>query len=252
MWRFLIVIALLAWGCYDNFDTPTSDDEDISANATISELRKLYSGTPFEIKNDIVIGGYVTSSDRSGNFFRTFTIEDQGAAVEIMAGIDGLHNSYPIGRRVVVRLEGLTVGESYGILQIGRKPDISSGFPTDYIGSKIALDKIVFRGKETLPITAVTTTITSLTRTMCGTLIRIDNLRYTPELLEPMSWAGYKKFSDPDNNVIYIYTRNYADFANNQIPAGTLSVIGILQYAESGTATNHYILKIRDEQDCIN
>ena len=39
-----------------------------------------------------------------------------------MAGIDHLHNDFPPGSRVTLRLKGLALGESRGILQVGRKP----------------------------------------------------------------------------------------------------------------------------------
>lgn len=83
---------------------------------------------------------------------------------------------------------------------------------------------------------------------LCGTLVRIDGLRYTPEDLSASTWSGYKRFADSDDNTVYTYVRTYARFADTDVPVGTVSLTGILQYNAAGDG--RYILKLRDESDC--
>ena len=90
--------------------------------------------------------------------------------------------------------------------------------------------------------------IPALTESRCGTLVRIDGVRYTPEDLSAATWAGYKRFTDADGNAVYTYVRRYARFADAEVPAGTVSLTGILQYDAAGDG--RYILKLRDENDC--
>lgn len=221
---FGAVAALLLTGCYDSrFGEPDDDGEGKPATETIAALRDRYAGTPFTVTGDIVVTGRVASCDRAENFYRTLCICDAEAGLEVMAGIDHLHNDFPVGSRVTLSLRGLAVAESRGVLQAGRPPAAGSGYATDYIGSRAALGAV---------------------------LVRIDGVRYTPEDLSAATWAGYKRFTDADGNAVYTYVRRYARFADAEVPAGTVSLTGILQYDAAGDG--RYILKLRDENDCTH
>lgn len=195
------------------------------------------------------MSGRVTTSDYDENFYRTFCIEEDGAGIEVMAGIDHLHNDFPEGCHVTLRLRGLALGESHGVLQAGRMPAAGSGFTTDYIGSKAALDAAVTRNGEALePIAPTLLSPGELTPERCGTLVRIGALGYTPEDLTPGTWAGYKRFTDDTGAAVYTYVRSYARFADDEVPVGRCTLTGILQY--DATGEGRYILKLRDENDC--
>lgn len=248
----LLCAFLLLTGCYDSrFGERSGGEEPEPATATIAQLRQLYAGTTVVIATDVVVSGRVNTSDAEENFYRTFCVEEDGAGLEVMAGIDHLHNDFPPGSRVTLRLKGLALGESRGILQVGRKPAAGSGFATDYLGSKAALDAAVSRtGEAPQPVAPALLTIAELTPKRCGTLVRIDGLSYTPEDLTPGTWAGYKRFTDAGGAEIYTYVRNYAGFAGEEVPAGkSCSLTGILQYDDAGKG--RYLLKLRDENDCM-
>lgn len=248
--RLTLFGLLLFTGCYDSAETPVVISEPPAATTTLTELRRLYVGKPFEIATDILVSGYVTSHDRAGNFYHTFVVEAEDAAIEVMAGIDGLHNIYPEGYRIVINLNGLVVGESRGLLQIGRTPETGSGYVTGYIGSRAALDRHVFRSNEHRNIRPFATDIPSLTPSMVGRLVRIDGLRCAPEELEEATWSGNKRFVDADGNALNTYTRAYADFATKEIPLCEVMLVGILQCDVTVDGDMRYTLKLRDEKDC--
>ena len=148
---FGAVAALLLTGCYDSrFGEPDDDGEGKPATETIAALRDRYAGTPFTVTGDIVVTGRVASCDRAENFYRTLCICDAEAGLEVMAGIDHLHNGFPIGSRVTLSLRGLAIAESRGVLQAGRPPAAGSGYATDYIGSRAALGSVLVRSGEAL------------------------------------------------------------------------------------------------------
>ena len=204
---FGAVAALLLTGCYDSrFGEPDDDGEGKPATETIAALRDRYAGTPFTVTGDIVVTGRVASCDRAENFYRTLCICDAEAGLEVMAGIDHLHNDFPIGSRVTLSLRGLAVAESRGVLQAGRPPAAGSGYATDYIGSRAALGSVLVRSGEALAAPSpAPLAIPALTESRCGTLVRIDGVRYTPEDLSAATWAGYKRFTDADGNAVYTY-----------------------------------------------
>lgn len=147
----LSAAALLLGGCYDSdFRTKGSPSQPAAVTTTIARFNgALVVQTPV-ITGDIVLSGVVTTSDEAGNFYRTFCIEEAGAGLEVMAGIDQLHNDFPVGCRVTLHLRGLAAGRSRGVVQIGRDPAPGSGYTTDYIGSKPALDAHVERCDDAL------------------------------------------------------------------------------------------------------
>lgn len=248
----LFCAVMLLAGCYDSrFGQPGAGTPPEPVTTTIRELRAKYAGTPFQVTGDIVVSGRVNSSDLGGNFYRTLCIEEDGAGMEVMAGIDQLHNDFPEGCRVTLRLKGLMLGESRGVLQAGRKPAAGSGFVTDYIGSKPALDAALTRhGEQSEPMPPTLLAIPELTSERCGTLVRLEALRYTPEDLTPGTWSGYKRFTDAGGAEIYTYVRDYARFAGDEVPTGPCTLTGILQYDAAGEG--RYLLKMRDENDCLH
>ena len=122
-WLGIVAAAAVAAGCYDSrFGQPGAEQVPWTPTEHIAALRERYAGETFEVTGDIVVEGVVTSDDTRGNFYRSLCIEEQGAAIEIMTGTDHLHNDYPRGCRIVLRLRQLAVGESRGVLQAGRMP----------------------------------------------------------------------------------------------------------------------------------
>lgn len=254
MRRILLFAVLLSAGCYDRHEAPPVKRQEAAVNTTLPELRRLYAGTPFEVASDIAVAGYVVSSDAARNFYGTIVIEDAGAAAEIMAGTDHLFNRYPVGSRLVVRLQGLTVAENYGVLQIGRKPAPGSGYPTDYLDSQAALDKSVIRTGEKIDPQPEDVRLDALSAAYCGRLIRLENLIHVPEGLDHATWSGYRRFIAADTEAgeadrapaIYVHTRSYADWAEEQVPLQPLTLTGILQYGRIGGSAPRYILKPND------
>ncbi|WP_300886829.1 DUF5689 domain-containing protein [uncultured Alistipes sp.] len=247
-----LLAALALGGCYDSAETPSVATNELPATtATLAELHRMYAGTTVRIESDIVVAGRVTSHDRAGNFYRSLVFEEEEGAAELMAGFDGLHALYPVGCRIAVNLNGLAVGESHGVLQLGLYPAAGSGYATDYIGSRPALERSLARGSETSPLRPlVCERITALRPDMAGRLVRVDGVRFAPEGDEPATWSGMKRFTDADGYVVHTYTRPYADFADREIPDGELLLVGILQCDPASDGSCRYTLRMRDEKDC--
>lgn len=250
----LIMVLLAAAGCFDGPFGQPDEPEVPAVNTTLRALCDLYAGRTFELTGDIAVAGVVTADDRGGNFYRALVIQDEGAGLEIRAAVDALHNDYPVGCRVVLRLQGLAIGSEYGILQAGMPPAAGSSYATDYIPSKAALDAVLLRdGAAVEPVAPELVTLPELTPSRCGTLVRIYRLhRDEPEAdsqAAPATWSGYRRFADDAGHTIYTYVRSYADFADRPLPEGFCTLTGILQYDRAGDG--RYILKLRDADDCI-
>ncbi len=246
-----VAVVLLA-ACHDGpFDEPPAAEHPVPATTTIADLPHPADGSSVYVAGDLAVSGIVTTSDRSFGFYRTLCIESDGAGMEVLAGIDRLHVDYPVGCRVTLLLKGLTLGTYRGVLQAGTRPDAGSYFPTGYLASPAAVAAHLIRLSETVELVVpARRSIRELTTEACGTLVRIDGLFHDPEDETDCSWAGIRRFRDASGAFVYSYVRAGADFADAEIPAGRCSLVGILQREEQ--AGGRYLIKLRDETDCIH
>lgn len=247
---WLLCCAGVAAGCYDGpfagRDEPRREPP--AATTSLAGLRRLYAGEPVTIRSEVVVAGRVTADDRGGNFYRSLVIEADGAALELLAGLDLLCNDYPVGTHLTLRLEGLALDERYGVLRAG--VPVAAGI--DGLASRAALDRHLFRdGRTPEPPEPLTLLASELHPSLCGRLVRLDGLRYAPEeAVAESCWSGYRRFADEAGRFIHTYVRPYAGFASAELPFGRCSLTGILQYDASGNdGAGRYLLKLRDATD---
>lgn len=248
--------ALLMLGC-NHYDNPTEEQTaPISTNISIAELRRLVGEKALPIEQELIIGGYVTSSDEAGNFYRTFTLEDATGGVEIMAGMYDLHNLYPEGHYVVVKLSGCVAAIHEGMLQVGRAAKSYSIYPTDYFASRQALDKHIICYDVKGEVVPSAQCIGSLKDELCGRLVKISHLTLCSaehagawEVNGEGRWTGYNLFCDGEGREIAVFTSEYANYAEQEIVAGEVALTGILHRGVVD-GEEYYMIKMRDENDC--
>jgi hypothetical protein len=80
------------------------------------------------------IEGYVISDDSSGNFFEELILQDHPSApkigVKLLLDSNPLYITYQLGRKVFIRIDGLTMGYNSGVLSLG----LRSGTNLEKIG----------------------------------------------------------------------------------------------------------------------
>lgn len=252
----LLAIASLA-GCR-TYDTPPADDAvPQAANISIADLHSLCRRGPVTIGEPIVAGGYVTSSDRASNFYRTFTIEDPTGGMEIMAGLYDLHNIYPEGYYITVALEGCVAAESYGVLQAGTEPQSYDYHPTGYFSSRAVLDRHVRRYDVRRLTAPLPLTAGELHTELCGRLVTVGPLHLTTgsehgdawNASRDGTWGGYNFFADGEGTTVAVHTSAYAAYAERRVPEGRVAITGILQYGKAD-GEEMFMIKMRDENDC--
>lgn len=138
-------------GKYKNPDPYTPVE--MEANTTIEQLKKMYvhSEGPKVISEHIVIKGQVTSSDQSGNLYRSFYIQDETGGIEIKIGKTGLYNDYKLGQWIYIDCEGLTLGGYRGMINLGWK-STDEKYESSYIDVQALIDQHIFRGPFGEPV----------------------------------------------------------------------------------------------------
>lgn len=243
---------------YDRFDTLNTGDfgkDQVLPNADIALLYNNYHEEPFTIHENIVLEAYVTSSDESGNFFRSFIVEDSTGAIEIRAGFYDTYDSYQIGRRIIINTKGLAVGKYNGVLQLGSRINSYSDYRVEEFGTPVLLDDYILRDTCFNDIQPMRKRIYELCETECGRLVKIDGVVATESNVcwdngsDAFTSSGAVTFSDIDGNQIIVSTSTYADFASEKVPTDTIVLTGILMYGKFINGQKAFALKLRNLND---
>jgi hypothetical protein len=171
-----------------------------------------------------------------------------------MAGMADLDAVFHPGQRVSVRVRGLGIGWRDGAMQIGMPSEPGNRFATGYFYHAAVMRDYVTAERDIEAVEPIEVSPSELAPALCGRLVRIEGLEAD---LSGGSWAsreptpttGYVKFRSPEGDSLTVVTSGYASFALAPVPEGRVSLTGILFYGLGGTSRDHYLLKLRDEDD---
>ena len=174
----------------------------------------------WEVSEDIWVKGRITTSDKSGNFYKSFYIQDDpdGPGLEVKIGLTSLYNDYLVGQEVYVRLDELAVGEygfktgdygGSGTLQVGRKDPEQTKYSTAYIENKYIVNSHVFRCSVNDLEPIAPREITSLPSKTSfqkdddavGALVTIKGMRYGKEVFALLYINGNESNEDSSNRI---------------------------------------------------
>ena len=177
-------------------------DEDFGRITSIADLVSGYTIGQPKVLGSTVIKGTVSTTDRPGNFYKSFYIQDETGGIEIKVGKNGLYNDYLLGQTVYVDCEDLTLGMygyksgnygGMGMAQLGFS-DPTGSYETSYMEIPLLIDAHVLRGNpsELHPVTpAVITsasqlpdpkTATQATNKLIGSMVTLKGLTYGNEV----------------------------------------------------------------------
>lgn len=191
-------------------------------------------------ENDLYIEGYVVSSDKSGNFFEELIIQNKTDAsnpdndprlgFKISINVSNLSDVYSFGQKVFVKMNGLTVGETNGVLTIGKGDAIT----VKQIQASEYRD-VVIRSNEIVSIQPKVARIENLSDADENTLIQLDNMQlnrfelgvtYASESFD--EFDGLRTLESCDSGVsIIMQTSTFSDFKTLIVPQGNGTVKGI-------------------------
>lgn len=237
---FLNFTLFLACVKDNNFSAPTVDCDapEILATNTIQQVKEMYTfGSATIIETDVIIEGYVVSSDESGNIYKTLSIQDAPenptSAIKIAIDETNLYTKYDIGRKIYIKLKGLAVGYSFGSVQIGKA-----------VGGELArisafeIKNHIIRSCEVAEIIPKKVTIAELDESMLEMLIEIENVQFkTTDLGLPFANIEntetvnrvLESFNSNCNLVDEVALRNsgFSSFKNQLLPQGKGNITAI-------------------------
>jgi len=192
----------------DDFGLPniTVTDPNITVNATFQNLISRYlqavsDGDQIAVieldESPLFIEGYVVSSDQAGNFFEEIIIQnkidgstdgaDPRLGLNVQVNVRGLYQTYEVGRKVYIKMNGLAIGEENGVYTIG-KPN---GNSIDQLEEYEYRDFII-RDPEVATLTPKIVAIGDLTQADENTLVQFEDAQINRDELG-LSFSGRAK-----------------------------------------------------------
>jgi len=255
----MAVIIIAASGtlssCKKTFDNPPGPaDPAIVANTSLAALKATHttSGAYNIITTDVIISGIVVADDKSGNLYKQLYIEDATGGLQILLDANSLYGSYPVGRKIFIKCNGLCISDYNGTMELGIKANVAGlpsleGIPANLVS------QYVVGGSLNNPVTPHVVTLAQLTTGMqdryLGTLIQLDGFAFANINTTYSDTSAYKSTVNLDikncaGQTIIVRTSAYADFAGQKVAQGRGSVYAI--YTTFGT-TKQLILRNTDD-----
>ncbi|MGS2762448.1 DUF5689 domain-containing protein [Sinomicrobium sp. M5D2P9] len=253
----VIVLMVLQWACVNStYDNPATgcEEKELEPNITFAEVKQLYEDEVMLIHEDLVVEGYVISSDKTGNFYGTLHIQDRPEhpqeGFQIDLDLRDYHLLYSIGKKIRIRLKGLYLGKSQGVLKVGGVFTNAGGtLSVGRLPASKVHDHIFVSCEDAVDIIPEITLVNELEDKMINTLVRLPGMEISPEdMCQPYAVAGEsgtdRILRNCNGEEIVLRNSGYADFQSEILPSGNGTITAVL-----GKYSNKYQLTIRDTDD---
>ncbi|MFL9834718.1 DUF5689 domain-containing protein [Chryseobacterium terrae] len=261
---FVMIAALVITGCVhdDKYDEPNLNGyqcADLTATMTLTELRAKYTTTSFTFPDNStdIVEGYVSSTDETGNIYKTIYIQDkpenptQGFVISVDAV--STYTNYPQGSKVYIKLAGLSLGTYGGVVQLGVKNGTETvATSVSRIPEKLVPARI-FRScsirENIIPKVMTSAQMVSANDQYIGCLIQMNDAEFDSRILctnfAPNGVTVDRAIRDNSTTTTRVVRNSgYASFANQILPSGNGKFVGI--YSKFNSTYQMYINKVTD------
>ena len=255
----MVVTAVTFSACKKTFDNPPgASDPAIVANTSIKALKAMHTsaGAYDVITTDIIISGIVVADDKSGNLYKQLFIQDATGGLQIMLDANSLYGTYPVGRKIFIKCNGLAISDYNKTMMLGVKAIVAGSPSLEGIPANL-ISKYVVGGSLNNPVVpkVVTwadlggTSTTNMQDALIGTLVQLNDYRFATPTGTYSDTSAYKSTVNRDINscgsqTLIVRTSAYANFAAQPVAPGRGSILAI--YTVFGNTRQ---LIIRDTSD---
>lgn len=267
---FFIIIAfsMVVSSCVQNDDFTVPEGLGIEENKGLEtllnspaieismvDLKAKYTSNnngPVLIDTDIYIKGYVSSSDKNGNFFKELFLqnaaENPSAGIKVILNQVESYNQYNVGREIFIKLKGLYLGEERvgnGVVTIGGSTETNQFGTTVERLTENQRAQNMFRSENTLDLLPLKLNLSQVNSTHIGIYTELSGVEFannlegkryfdpaqdfdTLRLLQScIGSIGYSNFN--------LETSSFAAFKDHLLPTGNGTVKGVLTRTFDGS-----------------
>lgn len=191
----------------------------------------------FEETNN-VMSAYVISSDEAGNFFEEIILQDKlenpTTGVKLLIDVNPLFTRYELGRKVFIKLDGLSAGLDNGVLTLG----VVNGTEIDQIPAPLE-EAFITRSAEKGDLVPLPISLSSIDDSMTNLFVTlVDAQFHRSEVLiaNPLTFAaepldefdGERTLESCEGGSIIFSSSTFADFKGLELPTQRGSINGVL------------------------
>ncbi|MFS4415869.1 DUF5689 domain-containing protein [Maribacter sp. 2307ULW6-5] len=231
---------------------PGACSNGLQANITYSELREQYPGETVQIQEDLIMEGYVSSSDASGNFFGVIHFQDAPEnptdAFQFLTDLRDAHLFFSPGERIFIKLKGLYLGRSKGVYKVGGSFSSFGNVSVGRLPSQVIFDHVFVACGQRRELRPRLLSLTDDLGPHAHTLVRFNDLEFSESELG-MAYAvpeeeTLRTLLDCEDRALALRNSGFSDFREEQLPEGKGSITGILL-----RENNDFFLQIRSLAD---
>ncbi len=246
----IVLLSLLTFSCVRDYDGPPLEEPTYNgdANITIAGLKERYKDitTPTLIEYEFVVKATIIGNDESGNIYKQLYIEDATGGLSVGIEQNSIYATHRVGQEIYLDLHNLYILTYGGEFQIGYGDTNANRVPW-----QIFVNHIHFQGYPDVAKAQPTTVrIDQLSDANVNTLVRIDDIYFVnggKGFFTKDDSTTEEAIRDGNGNTLNVRTSNYSTFANDSLPEGGGSIVGVL-----GRYNNSWQLMIRGLDDLID
>lgn len=260
---FAIVTVLFITGCVhdDKYDEPNLENYQCREGNyytnpsnnfvkwTLQELKAKPQNVAFT--DNAYIEGYVSSSDETGNIYKTIYIQDTPkdptAGLTISVDAVSTYTKFPQGSKIYIELKNLAVTTYGGVVQLGMVTPAGTRIPEKLVPAHLFRD---CKERATIvPKIMTSSQMVSANDQFIGCLIQIDNAEFDSRSLctnfAPNGVTVDRVIRDNSTTTTRVVRNSgYASFANQILPSGNGKFVGI--YSKYNSTYQMYINRATD------
>ncbi|WP_405564469.1 DUF5689 domain-containing protein [Polaribacter sp. Asnod6-C07] len=260
----LIMVALTIFSCVEDGDFAVPNvsvvEPDITVNSSVlaiqTALQQEYNSTGditytfYENEdNPTYVEAYVVSSDATGNFYKKLIVQDNPenptAGIEIVLNQTSLGETYEVGRKIYIKLDGLSV--SYDDGESASWIDPTNDVLGKYVLGVLAGDQVddipsteienhIWRSATTVDIVPTSIQLADITDAHINTMIQLPSAQFLKSDVAKTfagessdEYDGFRTIFECDTEAtIQLQTSTFASFKSNLVPQGKGSFTGVL------------------------
>ena len=209
----ILTVISLQFSCNKKYDNPPANELPVGEIISIGDLKDMFTGSVTVIDSNYSIVGNITTEETNGAFYKEIYMEDLSGAIKIQLKASG---GLYIGDSIRINVKDVTMSEYGDLIQL-------DNIDVDLQVVKIATEKFVEPFESSINQLSINEDQSRL--------VKLNDVEFTEM---GMTYAdainlttGSRILSDCNGNTIYVRTSGYANFADDTLPSGKGSVIGI-------------------------
>jgi len=226
---------------FDNPPDASQYDPHIPVNLSIAQLSNIALNMAvgqYRTMGDSTIYGIVTADDRTGNFYKQIVIQDSTGGITVSIAQTNIYADYPIGRRIYIKLKGLTLINYKSLPEIGLSASSATGTITLTGISSTLTNTYITKGSIQNTVTPTKVRMSDLlgnSNHYLNMLVEIENMEFAsgyagvPYAQSPViSVSTSLSIMDcPTTATLTMYNSGYATWASVITPKGKGTITGI-------------------------